>query len=83
MRVLAEESRLALLDTLHRRGPSTLTDLASLLDSQPRQIREHLTALEDVGLVERCETGVENEQATWAAVGKGLFSGSDSVRVGM
>lgn len=73
MRALADESRLALHDALRRSGPATVSDLASLLGSQPRQIREHLEALEEVGLVERCETGVENEQTTWAAVGKGVF----------
>lgn len=73
MRPLADESRLALHDALRRGGPATTSDLASLLGSLPRQIREHLEALEEVGLVERCETGVENEQTTWAAVGKGVF----------
>ena len=73
MRALADGSRLALHDALRRSGPATTSDLASLLGSQPRQIREHLEALEEVGLVERRETGVENEQTTWAAVGKGVF----------
>ena len=73
MRALADGSRLAIHDALRRSGPATISELASLLGWQPRQIREHLEALEEVGLVERCETGVENEQTTWAAVGKGVF----------
>jgi DNA-binding transcriptional ArsR family regulator len=73
MRALADGSRLALHDALRRSGPATVSDLASLLGSHSRQIREHLEALEEVGLVERGETGVENEQTTWAVVGKGLF----------
>jgi DNA-binding transcriptional ArsR family regulator len=73
MRALADGSRLALHDALRRSGPATTTDLASLLGSHSRQIQDHLEALEEVGLVERCETGVENEQTTWAAVGKGVF----------
>jgi DNA-binding transcriptional ArsR family regulator len=73
MRALADGSRLALHDALRRSGPATASDLASLLGTHSRQIREHLEALEEVGLVERGETGVENEQTTWAAVGKGVY----------
>jgi DNA-binding transcriptional ArsR family regulator len=73
MHALADGSRLALHDALRRSGPATTSDLASLLGSHSRQIREHLEALEEVGLVERGETGVENEQTIWAAVGKGVY----------
>jgi DNA-binding transcriptional ArsR family regulator len=73
MRALADGSRLALHDALRRSGPATTSDLASLFGTPSRQVREHLEALEEVGLVERCETGGENEQTTWAAVGKGVF----------
>jgi hypothetical protein len=67
MRVLADASRLALHDLLHRRGPATLDDLAPLLQAEPGAIAEDLKALEDVELVERL--GAEER---WAAVGKGI-----------
>jgi Helix-turn-helix domain len=72
MRALADESRLALHDTLHRRGPATVDDLASLLESQPREIQEHLETLADAGLAERSEPTVGIEHTVWAAVGKGV-----------
>jgi DNA-binding transcriptional ArsR family regulator len=72
MRTLADASRLALHDALRRRGAATVRDLAALLDSQPREIVEHLEALEEVGLVERHERGVEEELTTWTAIGKGV-----------
>lgn len=72
MRVLADPSRLALHDALHRDGPATVDDLVSRLGSQPNEIKEHLEALESVGLVERREAGAGTEQ-TWGAIGKGVF----------
>jgi DNA-binding transcriptional ArsR family regulator len=73
MRALADGSRLALQDALRRRGTATVGDLAALLDLEPREIVQHLEALEEVGLVECHERGVEKEQTTWAAIGKGIF----------
>jgi DNA-binding transcriptional ArsR family regulator len=73
MRALADGSRLALHDALRRRGAATVRDLAVLLDSQPREIVEHLEALEEVGLVERLERGVEEGPTTWTAIGKGIY----------
>jgi DNA-binding transcriptional ArsR family regulator len=73
IRTLADASRLALHDALRRGGAATARDLAPILASQPRQILEHLEALEEVGLVERCETAVGSEQAKWAAIGRGVF----------
>jgi DNA-binding transcriptional ArsR family regulator len=67
MRALADASRLALHDLLHRRGPATAEELAPLLGADPDEITEALTALEDVELVERVDG-----DARWAAVGKGL-----------
>jgi DNA-binding transcriptional ArsR family regulator len=73
MLALADPSRLALHDALRRRGPSTVSELASLLDSPPRAVTGHLEALEEVQLVERSRSDVGSEQTTWAAVGKGIF----------
>jgi DNA-binding transcriptional ArsR family regulator len=73
MRALAHPSRLALHDALRRRGPSTVSELASLLDSPPRAVTDDLEALEEVQLVERARPDVGSEQATWAAIGKGIF----------
>jgi DNA-binding transcriptional ArsR family regulator len=72
MRALAHASRLTLHDALRRGGPATVRNLASLLGSTPRQITEHLEALEEVGLVGRREAGAGNEQK-WAAIGRGVF----------
>jgi DNA-binding transcriptional ArsR family regulator len=60
MLALAEPARLALLDRLRRAGPSTSADLGT-------DAEEHLRALEEVGLVERDESG------RWRAVGRGVF----------
>jgi DNA-binding transcriptional ArsR family regulator len=73
MRALADAPRLALHDALRRGGPATIGDLTSPLGSQPREILEHLEALEEVGLVERRESGVESEEPKWAAIGRGIF----------
>ena len=70
MRALADASRLELHDALRRAGSATVDDLAALLGSRPKEIAGHLEALEEVGLVERAESG---EQTTWAAVGRGIF----------
>ena len=67
MSALADPERLALHDVLHRQGPATVGELASLLGSKPRAIAAHLEAFEEVGLVER----VDAER--WAAIGKGIF----------
>src|SRR5919197_3643164 len=72
MRALAGGSRLALHDALRRAGSATVDDLAALLGSRPPEIAGHLEALEEVGLVERAESGA-GEQTTWAAVGRGIF----------
>jgi DNA-binding transcriptional ArsR family regulator len=72
MLALADSSRLALHDTLRRRGPATVSELALLLNSSPGLIREHLEALEDARLVEQREPDLDTEQRKWAAIGKGV-----------
>ena len=73
MRALADSSRLALHDALRRSGPATVGELAGLSDSRPHEIEEHLSALEDVGLVERREPDVESGEPRWAAIGRGVY----------
>lgn len=67
MRALADPERLALHDILRRGGPATVTELSSLLESEPRTIAEHLEAFEKVGLVECVGP------SRWAAIGKGIY----------
>jgi DNA-binding transcriptional ArsR family regulator len=73
MRALADASRLALHDVLRRSGPATVGDLAELMGSHPREISQDLAALEEVGLVEQRTPAAGSAQATWAAIGRGVF----------
>jgi DNA-binding transcriptional ArsR family regulator len=57
MRALADPARLSLLDRLRRDGPGAMH----------AEAEEHLRALEEVGLVERDESG------RWRAVGRGIL----------
>jgi DNA-binding transcriptional ArsR family regulator len=72
MRELADPLRLELHDHLRRRSPATVRDLASLLSSRPAAIRDHLEALETVGLVECQEHEADPDESRWSAVGRGF-----------
>ena len=72
MRELAHPLRLALHDHLRRRGPATIGELASLVSSRSSAIRDHLEALEAVGLVECQQHDADPEESRWSAVGRGF-----------
>jgi hypothetical protein len=72
MRALAEPGRLPVHDALRRRGPMTLEALADKVGMPTDEVRGHVEALADVGLVDR-PTDSGSADATWAAVGRGVF----------
>lgn len=56
IKVYAHPLRQKLLRALEQHGPSTQTELASLIDAAPASARHHLHQLADVGLVRRAGT---------------------------
>jgi DNA-binding transcriptional ArsR family regulator len=66
LRVLAHPLRSRLLGALRRHGPSTATDLATLLGTNSGATSYHLRKLESVGLVRDTEEG-EGKRRLWRA----------------
>lgn len=66
LRVLAHPLRSRLLGALRQHGPSTATDLASLLGTNSGATSYHLRKLESVGLVQDTEEG-EGKRRLWRA----------------
>ena len=66
VRVLAHPLRSRLLGALRRHGPSTATDLATLLGTNTGATSYHLRKLESVGLVQDTEEG-EGKRRLWRA----------------
>ncbi len=66
LRVLAHPLRSRLVAALRLHGPSTATDLASLLDTNSGATSYHLRKLETVGLVEDTGEG-EGKRRLWRA----------------
>ncbi len=66
LRVLAHPLRSRLLGALRRHGPSTATDLATLLGTNSGATSYHLRKLESVGLVQDTEEG-EGKRRLWRA----------------
>ena len=66
LRVLAHPLRSRLLSALRRHGPSTATDLATLLGTNSGATSYHLRKLESVGLVQDTEEG-EGKRRLWRA----------------
>lgn len=71
MRALAHPVRLAILDQLRRRGPSTATELAPEVGATPSVMSWHLRHLAGFGLVQDSEPGPDRRQRRWEAVSRG------------
>lgn len=72
MRALAHPVRLAILDQLRRRGPSTATELSPLVGATPTVTSWHLRHLASFGLVRDSEPGPDRRQRRWESVGRGF-----------
>ena len=72
MRALAHPVRLAILDQLRQRGPSTATELAPDVGATPSVTSWHLRHLEGFGLVRDTEPGPDRRQRRWEAVAHGF-----------
>lgn len=56
---LSDPTRLQVLDRLARSGPATATEISGEMPITRQAVAKHLTALSDVGLVERTVVGRE------------------------
>ncbi|MFF3411765.1 ArsR/SmtB family transcription factor [Streptomyces sp. NPDC002742] len=72
MRALAHPVRLAILDHLHRHGPTTATQLAPDVGATPSVTSWHLRHLASFGLVRDSEPGSDRRQRRWEAVARGF-----------
>lgn len=72
MRALAHPVRLAILDQLRQRGPSTATELAPEVGATPSVTSWHLRHLESFGLVRDSEPGPDRRQRRWETVARGF-----------
>jgi DNA-binding transcriptional ArsR family regulator len=72
MLVLADRDRLALLDQLRRRGPSTVAELSAQSGVGESVITDQLRLFAGAGLV-TLEANDDLEGPRWHAVGKGLY----------
>jgi DNA-binding transcriptional ArsR family regulator len=72
MRALAHPVRLAILDRLRRRGPSTATELAPEVGATPSVTSWHLRHLAGFGLVQDSAPGPDRRQRRWEAVARGF-----------
>ncbi|MFI1991972.1 ArsR/SmtB family transcription factor [Actinoplanes sp. NPDC020271] len=72
MRALAHPVRLAILETLHRNGPATATQLAPDVGATPSVTSWHLRHLATFGLVRDAEPGPDRRQRRWEPAGRGF-----------
>ncbi|MEU1491342.1 helix-turn-helix domain-containing protein [Streptomyces sp. NPDC005776] len=72
MRALAHPVRLAILDHLHRNGPSTATELAPGVGATPSVTSWHLRHLASFGLVRDSAPGPDRRSRRWEAVARGF-----------
>ncbi|MEV6949852.1 helix-turn-helix domain-containing protein [Streptomyces sp. NPDC051172] len=72
MRALAHPVRLAILDHLHRYGPTTATQLAPDVGATPSVTSWHLRHLASFGLVRDSEPASDRRQRRWEAVARGF-----------